>query len=162
MQRKQIKPGLFVGGPTVMTVLMVLCFAAFGLLSLTRAASDHRYAVRASRTVSAYYLADGRAEEVMALSAPSFRLPPAQAGAELEVMLNESGLSARFDQESGVLRFQVPAGDLGVLEAHIRLRASGAGAAPEVMAWRVQPDTEQDQPDYLPVYQARGDQGAAR
>lgn len=59
-----------VGGVSLLTAFAVLCLTVFALLSLATVRADVRLAEAAVRTVTDYYAADCRAQEVQPASGP--------------------------------------------------------------------------------------------
>ena len=66
MDRKKQSAPAMVGGSSLLTVFAVLCLTVLALLSLSTARSQKRLADAAADSVTAYYAADCRAEEILA------------------------------------------------------------------------------------------------
>lgn len=54
-----------VGGSSLLTIFAVLCLTVFALLSLSTVRANGRLSDRAAQTVSDYYAADCRAQEIL-------------------------------------------------------------------------------------------------
>ena len=55
-----------VGGSSLLVIFAVLCLVVFALLSVSTVQADERLSQASAETVSAYYQADCRAEEILA------------------------------------------------------------------------------------------------
>ncbi|MDO4270929.1 MAG: hypothetical protein Q4C72_08425 [Eubacteriales bacterium] len=141
------------GGPTVLTVLIVLSFACLSLLALSRAGMDHRLTARGAQTVSDYYAAEGEAERIVSLLSRDCGLPAAQAGeAMAETARAQGARDVSYDGRDAVLRFTVPAGAQGDYVSALRLSPEGTGVRLTLLSARVWPRDE-EQSATLPVYQ---------
>lgn len=117
----------FMGGPTVLTVLLSLILCCFALLTWYRARTDYQYAARSALTVSEYYAADSRADELIAQVAEALRSnPPAQVGMDMAALFSTQGLESKWDEGTRTLHCTIPAGLQGDLELRLRLTARGA------------------------------------
>lgn len=66
MKKKQRSQVSVVGGSSLLVIFSVLCVAIFALMSLTSATSDTRLNEKSLQSVTGYYEADSRAEEILA------------------------------------------------------------------------------------------------
>lgn len=138
---KKSKSVLLIGLPTALNILVLLAFACVSMLSLSRAQADHM-AARHSRDVSrSFFAADSRAQLLLSELHDEAALPPAEAGAEMEAVLNDQGIAARFDHAAGLLWFALPAGEAGMLSVQLRLLAAGRY---EITEWRLVPHEAPD------------------
>ena len=64
--RQPIRMSASVGGPTILTIFLVLCLATLGTLSLVTANAEARLADKTAAAVAAYYEADARGEAFLA------------------------------------------------------------------------------------------------
>lgn len=142
------RPGMFMGGPTVLTVLVVLCFACFALLTLSRAQTDASFSRRAAQTVTDFYQADATAEELLALCRQYRQLPPDELAEKLQQREN---VTAVWSAQSGELALSIPAGTQGELHMQLRLLWQGDGTEATVLQRLIRPN--EDPPEStLPVY----------
>ena len=100
---KKRKGSLAVGFPTIVNILVLLLFTCVSLLALSRAQ------------------ADSRAQTLLGQLEPFASLPPAEAGMEMEALLNDQGIAARYDAETQLLTFPLPAGEAGTLSVSLQL-----------------------------------------
>lgn len=138
--------GMTLGGSTVLTVLLVLCLSCFALLTWSRARTAYNYSQRTAQTVSDYYAADSRAEELLALLAPlGQNSAPAQSGPAMAAALEETGAQAvGWDAGGQTLTFALTAGAQGELTLTLSLEQMGADTALTTLSRRViSPATEE-------------------
>ena len=146
--KQQPRPGIFMGGPTVLTVLVVLCFACFALLTLSRAQTDASFSQRAAQTVTDFYQADATAEEVLALCRQYQQLPPDELAEKLQ---QREDINAVWNSDSGELALSIPAGTQGGLYMQLRLLWQGEETETTVLQRLIRPN--EDPPEStLPVY----------
>lgn len=137
---KRRKSSLAVGLPTLVTVLTLLLFACAALLSLSRAQTDYRTAEHGWEVTSGYFAADAQAQTLLGDIEQAAALAPNLAGVEMESILNEQGVAARYDPESQVFSFTLPAGEAGVLSVALHLLGNGRY---EITAWQLVPHAEE-------------------
>lgn len=65
MERK-LKMGVGIGGPSIIMIFVVLCFTTLGALSLMTANADWNLTQKVAASVTDYYAADNKAEEILA------------------------------------------------------------------------------------------------
>jgi nucleotide-binding universal stress UspA family protein len=65
MDRK-LKMGVGIGGPSIIMIFVVLCFTTLGALSLMTADADWKLTTKVAASVTDYYAADSKAEELLA------------------------------------------------------------------------------------------------
>lgn len=65
MDRK-LKMGVGIGGPSIIMIFVVLCFTTLGALSLMTADADWKLTSKVAASVTDYYAADSKAEEILA------------------------------------------------------------------------------------------------
>lgn len=83
--RQPIRMSASVGGPTILTIFLVLCLATLGTLSLVTAHAEARLADKTAAAVAAYYAADARGESFVADAAAALADGgPATAGQALD------------------------------------------------------------------------------
>lgn len=97
---KKIKMGVGLGGPSIIMIFVVLSLTTLGALALMTAHADWNLTKRTADSVTAYYSADGKAEELLAetdsalksgLPAKDSFILPVQEGQELLLKLKFSG-----------------------------------------------------------------------
>lgn len=141
------------GGPTVLTVLIVLCFACLSVLALSRARRDETLAVRAAETVAAYYQAEGAAETVLSGLNDLCAASPARAGEAMADAARQMGAEAAFDAQEGLLSFSFDAGAQGRYTVSVRLSPADGGTAWTLTGAHIMPDDPAETEQTLPVYQ---------
>lgn len=65
--RERLSMPVPIGGSALLVIFAVLCLTTFAIMSLATAQADHRLAAASADAVRAYYRADTRAEEMLAL-----------------------------------------------------------------------------------------------
>ncbi len=108
-----------IGGTSLLAVFAVLCLIAFGALSLATARSDLKLAEKTAASIQAYYLAEAKAETVLASIAAA---PGAEKAPDWTA---ENALT--IEKRSGVLflRYEVPVDGHRVLDYEVELLPSG-------------------------------------
>lgn len=132
---KKRKSSLAVGLPTIVNILVLLVLACTATLSLSRAEADRMTAVHGWDVTGDYFAADSRAQRLLGELAEAAVLPADEAGLEMEAQLNEQGVAARYDRDSGRLTFTLPAGEAGTLSVVLRLTGGGF----DIVHWRLIP-----------------------
>ena len=133
---KKQKGVLLIGLPTVVNILVLLAFACISMLSLSRAQADYMLAERGRDITLSYYAADSRARLLLSELHAEAGLPPNEAGDEMEAMLNDQGIGARYDSQKQRLTFTLPAGEAGTLLVQLHLVDA---AACKITRWQVLP-----------------------
>lgn len=118
---KKRKGSLAVGFPTIVNILVLLLFTCVSLLALSRAQADRMTTAHGWDVTSNYFAADSRAQTLLGQLEPFASLPPAEAGMEMEALLNDQGIAARYDAETQLLTFPLPAGEAGTLSVSLQL-----------------------------------------
>ncbi len=135
------KSSLAVGFPTIVNVLILLLFACVSMLSLSRAQSDYMVSSHGWDVARDYFEADSRAQTLLGEIEEAAALEPSVAGLEMEALLNEEGIAARYDQAAQILSFEIPAGEAGTLMVQLHLLEAGQY---EVQAWElITPEAEE-------------------
>ena len=129
------KSSLALGLPTVVNLLVLLLFACVAMLSLSRAQADYMTASHAQDVSSDYFAADATAQTLLGTLEEAAGLSPALAGVEMESILNEQGIAARYDQQTARLSFTVPAGEAGSLSVGLDLADGGF----HIAVWQLVP-----------------------
>lgn len=122
---KKRKGSLAIGFPTTLNILVLLAFTCVCLLSLSRAQADRMTAAHGWDVTSDYFAADSRAQTLLGEFAPFAALPPTEAGFEMEALLNDQGIAARYEAETQRLLFPLPAGEAGTLSVRLHLLPGG-------------------------------------
>jgi hypothetical protein len=153
MSRRSQK-GAFLGGPTILTVLMVLCFAVFALMALLRANSDLTMTRRTVSNTSDWYAADAQAEYLLQQALDRADQPVDTLAEDFGAVLLEGGIACTWDPETAVFRYDVPVDTYRTLQVSLSLVPDGDGTAVTVTAWQtVTEDPAETEPSYLPVAQ---------
>ena len=93
---KRFKMGIGLGGPSIIMIFVILSLTTLGALALMTAQADWKLTKRTADSVTAYYSADSKAEEILAetdaalksgLPANDTFVVPVQDGQELQVKL---------------------------------------------------------------------------
>ena len=63
---RKLKMGIGIGGPSIIMIFVILCLTTLGALSLMTANADWKLTEKAANAVTAYYIADNKAEETLA------------------------------------------------------------------------------------------------
>lgn len=134
------KSSLALGLPTVVNLLVLLLFACVSMLSLSRAQADYMTASHGQDVSSDYFAADAQAQILLGSLEQAASLEPDLAGFEMESILNEQGIAARYEQQTRLLSFSVPAGEAGSLSVGLTLLDSGGF---EITAWQLIPHEEE-------------------
>lgn len=138
---KKRKSSLAIGFPTVATILVLLIFSCTAMLSLSRAQADRMTASHGWDVTSDYFAADSRAQALLGEMEEAAALPPGEAGLEMEAMLNDQGVAARYDAQTRCLSFPLPAGEAGTLSVRLRLLGDGTFTIEE---WRLVAHEQED------------------
>lgn len=127
MKQRQPFPG--VGLTALFMMFVVLCLAAFGILSFSAVQSDWNLTKKHVQSVQAYYAADSRAQQVLGgIDARLLRLRrenPAIGEAELARHLNgavidDVSLALTADASGSKIVFSVPAGSVQEIQVEIQ------------------------------------------
>ncbi|MDF2656106.1 MAG: hypothetical protein K0R19_2580 [Bacillota bacterium] len=97
---KRFKMGIGLGGPSIIMIFVILSLTTLGALALMTAQADWKLTKRTADSVTAYYSADSKAEEILAETDAALKsghpandtfAVPVQDGQELHVKLIFSG-----------------------------------------------------------------------
>jgi hypothetical protein len=153
MSRRSTK-GAFLGGPTILTVLMVLCFAVFALMALLRANSDLNMTRRTVSNASDWYAADAQAEDLLQQAMDCTDQPVDTLADEFGSLLQRKDIAYTWDPATGMFRYELPVDSYRTLQVSLSLVPDGGGTAITVTAWQtVTEDPVDVEPSYLPVAQ---------
>lgn len=133
---KKRKSSLAVGFPTIVNILVLLVFACVSMLSLSRAQADHMAASHAWDVTYGYFAADQQAQMLLGTIESAVALEPSLAGVEMESLLNEQGIAARYDPDSQIFSFTLPAEEAGTLSVSLHLLEPGSY---EILSWQLVP-----------------------
>ncbi|HCT65477.1 MAG TPA: hypothetical protein DIC60_09485 [Lachnospiraceae bacterium] len=65
--KRRIKPmGLPIGGPSLLMAFILLCLTIFASISFMSANRDYKLSQKTAETLTQYYVADNKAEEILA------------------------------------------------------------------------------------------------
>lgn len=146
--------GVFIGGPTVLTVLLTLCLCCFALLTWYKAKVDYDYTTRAAQTVNEFYETDLRAEELLAQLAPiADSMIPGMAGPAMVQLLAQQDISGVWDGGASNLTFSIPAGVQGDLRLILHLREQPRSSVCTITYCQILPHDYEEEDAPLPVYQ---------
>lgn len=133
---KKRKSSLAVGFPTIVNILVLLAFTCVSLLSLSRAQADRMTAAHGWDVTRDYFEADSRAQTLLGELENAAALPHTEAGVEMEAILNDQGVAARYDEAAEELSFPLPAGEAGTLSVCLHLLPGGQF---EITEWQLVP-----------------------
>lgn len=133
---KKRKSSLAVGFPTIVNILVLLALTCVSLLSLSRAQVDRMTAAHSWDVTRDSFEADSRAQILLGELESAAALPRPEAGVEMEVILNDQGIAARYDEAAEELSFPLPAGEAGTLSVRLHLLPGGQF---EITEWRLVP-----------------------
>lgn len=137
MERRKPQ-GLFVGGPTILMVLLVLCLAVFAMITLGSARENMLFAEKTAQATSEYYDASVEVMEIIAVIPED----PDDAAS----LLCDVGVGNIYDEGRDVLTFWYPVGDQMTLEIDLRL-----GDGVTVERFQVVPSNMMFEEEYLPL-----------
>jgi hypothetical protein len=153
MSRRSSK-GAFLGGPTILTVLMVLCFAVFALMALLRANSDLTMTQRTVSNTADWYAADAQAEDLLQQALDCTDQPVDTLADEFGTILLGQNIAYTWDPATAVFRYDIPVDSYRTLQVSLSLVPDGGGTAITVTAWQTVTEDPVDlEPTYLPVAQ---------
>ena len=147
--------GLFIGGPTILMVLIVLCFSVFSAITLASARNSKILAERTAQTVTDYYGSSYTALKLIS----ELRLEAENCGYEnchnkFSEILDSRGIENSYEPKSGLFKFAVPVDENKSLEADLKLYKAGNASGFVLSRFQVNIDTiENTEPEYLPVLQ---------
>lgn len=154
---KQPKPstgGVFLGGPTILTVLLTLCLCCFALLTWFQARTDYGYAVRSAQTVTDFYEADRTVDTLLSETASLLKQAAiSDAGAELERAMTGENSTAVYDFDTQTVTLTVPAGIQGDLQVVFQLHERDGGTGLAILSRRVLAQNVEESEQHLNVFQ---------
>ena len=125
MQDESKEKGLFIGGPTILMVLIVLCFSVFALIALASAEANKVFAERTAQSVEAYYRASSEATALIGrLTVEAGNCAMEERSARFTEFLDEVGVVNVYDPEKKLITFCCSAGEGKTLEVDLRLEPS--------------------------------------
>ena len=65
-RKRELYPGFQIGTSLLLVILTSLCLLVFAALSLSSAIRDYEYSEKIAEKTSCYYIADGKANELLA------------------------------------------------------------------------------------------------
>lgn len=126
---KQQSRGSSVGAASLLTVFAVLCLAVFAVLSLATVSANERLGNAAENSVTTYYEADCRAEEILA-------------------RLRCGEVPEDVSEENGVFRYDCPISDTQTLAVEVAF----SGGVYQILRWQAVSVTDWQADDSLPVW----------
>lgn len=145
-----------VGTATILTIFMVLCLSAFGMLSVVSAQADLKLSRKTGEMVQGYYAADAQGEQALAradaLLQQAWEQTAGLAGQERETaFLRSAGELLRsgeeFELSDGgeglVISWSEPAGEGQTLEISVQVTPQGEW---DIQRWQVvRTEAEEDE-----------------
>lgn len=98
--KKNRSAAMNVGGAIVIVIFVVLCLTIFGLLSFTTAYADKKLADRNLASISQYYSADSKAEEILAQLYSSLNENP---NADVNTVVSGLDVVEKYEDENGAI-----------------------------------------------------------
>ena len=118
-----------VGGSSLLVIFAVLCLTVFALLGLSTAQAGQRLSQHSARSVSAYYQAETRAEEIFAL-------------------LRADQLPAEVTKHNNIYSYSCPISDTQQLRVELQKQSDGW----VVLRWQAESITDWQNDDSLAVW----------
>ena len=128
-QKKRISIPAF-GGSSLLVIFAVLCLCIFALLGLSTAQAQQRMSLSAAEAVTAYYAADTKAEEILAL-------------------LRQGQRPEGISHEGNIYSWSCPVSDSQSLDVSVKID----GADYEILRWQLVSTTDWVPDDRLKVWQ---------
>lgn len=119
-QRGAVPVGI--GAVSILAVFVLLSLTTLGALSLVSARADQRLSERTAQAATAYYQADGRAEERLAEA-----LDLARAGGDWTAALEATGYACAPTDAGVQVTYQEPISDISDLEVILLFQTDGNG-----------------------------------
>ena len=155
MSEKRGGPLYGIGGVTLLTVLLVLCLTLFAVLALSSAQADLRLSEKNARTVTAYYVAESKAYDLMRLSGELWPAGSRQPSADDFARGLPAELAAKAEREGETIRVSadIPVQDDSFLRVSFSVGAGADASRWAVSQWQLlpPPQDENDIP-FLPVW----------
>lgn len=126
--KKKTQMGLGVGASSILLIFVLLCLTTFATLSLVSAQADARLSGKTAESVSAYYEADARAEELLAEIDGALQSVPVGEGylqACVGLLAALDGVDVSQDEDGLSVSYQVAAGENQQLQVTLEVPASG-------------------------------------
>jgi len=143
MAKTEIKRNANIGTSSLILIFIVLCLVTFGLLSLSNAKSDWNLAAKNKDAVAAYYEADAKGVEFVAMVDGIVRETGGQPD-RLKAALNDY-----YREESGVIATEIPMDFGQVLCVELQYAEN---LDYEILTWKVYNQDEYEIDDSLPVW----------
>ena len=143
MAKTEIKRNANIGTSSLILIFIVLCLVTFGLLSLSNARSDWSLAEKNMGAVSAYYEADARGEEFVAMVDRTVRAN----GAEPEQL--KASLGEFYQAEKHLIATEIPMEFGQVLCIELQYAKDRSY---QIRTWKVYNQDEYEIDDSLPVW----------
>lgn len=118
-----------VGGSSLLVIFAVLCLTVFSLLGLSTVQADGRLSDISARAVSDYYVADCRAEEILA-------------------QLRRGEIPVGVEEQEGIYSYACRISDTGELQVEVQLY----GEDYEILRWQAVSTVEWTANDDLSVW----------
>ncbi|RGB69688.1 hypothetical protein DW086_00675 [Harryflintia acetispora] len=126
--KKRTQMGLGVGASSILLIFVLLCLTTFATLSLVSAQADARLSEKTAETVSAYYEADARAEELLAQIGEALKsVPPGEGYLQTcaGLLAAIDGVDVLQDDDGLAVSYQVAAGENQQLQVSLTIPATG-------------------------------------
>jgi len=143
MARNEKKRNANIGTSSLILIFIVLCLVTFGLLSLSNAKSDWNLAEKNKFAVSAYYEADARGEEFLAMVDAVVM----ENGTQPDQL--KTALKDYYQEECGIIATKIPMEFGQVLCIELQYTED---LAYEILTWNVYNQDEYAIDDSLPVW----------
>jgi len=131
MNKKNSSVGLPVGGPSLLMVFVLLCINIFAVVSYMSALRDDNLSEKAAENISQYYMADAKAEEMLAKLSAEFKQNP--EGIEKFVGINKLSISKGLNETN--VEYYIPVKKEMVLK--VVLKFSKETSEYTVLAWKL-------------------------
>lgn len=131
MSKKNKAGGLPIGGPSLLMVFVLLCINIFAVVSYMSALRDDNLSEKAAENISQYYMADAKAEEMLAKLAGEFKQNP--EGMEKFVGINKLSISKQFDETN--VEYYIPVKKEMLLKVIVKF--SKETPEYDVMQWKL-------------------------
>ena len=146
--------GLSIGGSSILVIFVLLTLTTFATLALVSASAGYRLAQRVVAASDAYFAADSRAEEILAIISTEVRSIPAAYSPNRVDEIIYSSISAmspdvRIEQVSpglGLISYVVPIDDVRHIQVDLEIDYSRRDLPLRIVAWSV---VVLEFPDYM-------------
>lgn len=142
------KNGINVGTSSILMIFVLLCLTAFATLSMVSANADYKLAQKTARSVSLYYEADARAQEMLArVEDTLIKASGLPDDAYIEMFdldaLDTQGTGRRqlhveTDETTSWIAYQIPIDENRALSVSLEApRPYTEGSAYHITAWQI-------------------------